>query len=51
VTVPGEYLDSLPDDTLVKIEVGAIGGEDNATFTEIFDVCVNEDEGCDDDED
>ncbi len=51
VTVPGEYLDSLPDDTLVKIEVGAIGGEDNATFTEIFDVCVNEDEGCDDGED
>ncbi len=51
VTVPKEYLDSLPDDTLVKIEVGAIGGEDNATFTEIFDVCVNEDEGCDDDDD
>ena len=37
-------LDSLPDDTLVKIEVGAIGGEDNATFTEIFDICVNEDD-------
>ncbi len=51
VTVPQEYLDSLPDDTLVKIEVGAIGGEDNATFTEIFDICVNEDEGCDDDDD
>ena len=50
VTVPEEYLDSLPDDTLVKIEVGAIGGEDNATFTEIFDVCVNEDAGCDEDE-
>jgi len=49
VTVPEEYLDSLPDDTLVKIEVGAIGGEDNATFTEIFDVCVNEDEGCEED--
>ena len=50
VTVPEEYLDSLPDDTLVKIEVGAIGGEDNATFTEIFDVCVNEDEGCDEED-
>ena len=41
VTVPLDYLDSLPDDTPVKIEVGAIGGGDNATFTEIFDVCVN----------
>ena len=49
VTVPEQYLDSLPDDTLVKIEVGAIGGEDNATFTEIFDICVNEDDGCDED--
>ncbi len=52
VTVPEEYLDSLPADTLVKIEVGAIGGEDNATFTEIFDQCANEtDEGCDDEDD
>ncbi len=50
VTVPQEYLDSLPDDTLVKIEVGAIGGEDNATFTEIFDICINEDEGCEEEE-
>ena len=48
VTVPAEYLNDLPDDTLAKIEVGAIGGEDNATFTEIFDICVNEVEGCDD---
>ncbi len=46
VTVPAEYLNDLPDDTLAKIEVGAIGGEDNATFTEIFDICVNEVEGC-----
>jgi hypothetical protein len=51
VTVPAEYLADLPDDTLVKIEVGAIGGEDNASFTEIFDVCVNEEEGCGDEED
>ncbi len=50
VTVPKEYIDSLPDDTLVKIEVGAIGAEDNATFTEIFDICVNEDEGCEDED-
>jgi hypothetical protein len=48
VTVPAEYLASLPDDTPVKVEVGAIGGEDNATFTEEDGFCVNEDEGCDD---
>jgi len=48
VTVPAEYLTDLPDNTLAKIEVGAIGGEDNATFTEIFDICVNEvAPGCD----
>ncbi len=47
VTVPAEYLASLPDDTPVKIEVGVIGGEDNATFTEEDGFCVNEDEGCD----
>jgi len=46
VTVPAEYLADLPDDTPAKIEVGAIGGEDNATFTEIFDICVNEVAGC-----
>jgi hypothetical protein len=50
VTVPQEYLDSLPNDTPAKIEVGAIGVEDNATFTEIFDICVNEDEGCEEEE-
>ena len=42
VTVPADYLASLPDDTPAKIEVGAIGVDDNATFTEIFDVCVND---------
>jgi hypothetical protein len=46
VTVPAEYLASLPDDTPVKIEVGAIGGDDNATFTEVGDFCVNENGGC-----
>ena len=46
VTVPTEYLDSLPDDKLVKIEVGAIGTGDNATFTEIFDICVTADGMC-----
>lgn len=48
VTVPADYLASLPDDTPVKIEVGAIGADDNATFTEEDGFCVNEDEGCED---
>ena len=48
VTVPPEYLASLPEDTPVKIEVGAIGGEDNATFTEEDGFCANEVEGCED---
>jgi hypothetical protein len=46
VDVPALYLGSLPADTLVKIEVGAIGFDDNATFTEEDGFCVNEDEGC-----
>lgn len=46
VTVPAEYLASLPEDTRVKIEVGAIGGGDNATFTEAGGFCVNERAGC-----
>jgi hypothetical protein len=46
VTVPADYLASLPDDTPVKIEVGAIGVHDNATFTEVGGFCVNENEGC-----
>jgi len=61
VTVPADYLASLPEDTPVKIEVGAIGGDfeiiddavvgddDNATFTEEDGFCVNEVEGCEDD--
>jgi hypothetical protein len=46
VTVPADYLASLPDDTPVKIEVGAIGDSDNATFTEATGFCVNEVAGC-----
>lgn len=48
VTVPADYLASLPSDTPVKIEVGAIGADDNATFSEEDGFCVNEDEGCED---
>lgn len=53
VEVPDDYLEMLPDNTPVKIEVGAIGFDDNATFTEEGDICVNEteDNGCGFDED
>jgi hypothetical protein len=47
VEVPAEYLASLPEDTPVKIEVGATGMDDNATFTEEDGFCVNEVDGCD----
>ena len=47
VEVPAEYLASLPEDTPVKIEVGAIGADDNATFSEEDGFCVNEVDGCD----
>jgi hypothetical protein len=50
VTVPADYLASLPDDTPVKLEVGAIGHDDNATFWEIDGICVNEDEGCEEED-
>ena len=42
VEVPSDYLEALPVNTPVKIEVGAIGFDDNATFTEIDEICVNE---------
>ena len=42
VTVPADYIASLPDNTPVKVEVGAIGVDNNATFTEIVDLCVND---------
>jgi hypothetical protein len=48
VTVPDEFIDSLPDNTPAKIEVGAIGGGDNATFSEVGDICLNETTGCED---
>jgi hypothetical protein len=42
VTVPAQYLVALPANTPVKIEVGAIGVDDNATFTEVHGFCINE---------
>lgn len=57
VTLPGEFLGSIPANTPAKVEVGAIGGnlvigdDDNATFTELGGLCLNEvDEGCPDEE-
>jgi hypothetical protein len=49
VTVPAEYLASLPDDTPAKLEIGAIGEGDNATFTEADGICLNETQGCEED--
>ncbi len=40
--IPDDYLESLPDNTLVKAEVGAITSTDNATFTEEGDWCIND---------
>ncbi|NIL94434.1 MAG: hypothetical protein GTO71_08355 [Woeseiaceae bacterium] len=44
VEVPDDYLETLPDNTPAKVEVGAIGFDDNATFTEEGDICLNEDD-------
>ena len=46
ITVPAEYILSLPPDTPAKIEVGSLGVRDNATFTEIFGICAHEVGGC-----
>ena len=48
VTVPADYITSMPDDTPFKFEIGAIGAGDNATFTEMVGICVNDvgDAGC-----
>jgi hypothetical protein len=47
VTVPADYLASLPPNTPMKVEVGAIGADDNATFTEEGGFCVHEiGDGC-----
>jgi len=40
--VPDDYLETLPENTPAKAEVGAIGLEDNATFTEIDEICLND---------
>ena len=54
IEVPDEYVEALPANTPVKVEVGAIAGGDNATFTEVGDFCLNPDENedsyCEEDE-
>jgi hypothetical protein len=40
--IPDDYLESLPDNTLVKAEIGAITSTHNATFSEEGDWCVND---------
>ena len=40
--IPDDYLESLPDNTLVKAEIGAITSTDNATFSEEGEWCVND---------
>lgn len=50
VTVPADYLASLPEDTPAKVEVLAIGTGDNATASEEDGFCVNEVEGCEEEE-
>jgi hypothetical protein len=42
VEVPDDYLETLPDNTPAKAEVGAIGFDDNATFSEVDEICLND---------
>lgn len=47
VEVPDDYLETLPPNTPAKVEIGAIGFDDNATFSEEGDICLNEvGDGC-----
>ena len=50
VEVPDDYLETLPENTPVKIEIGAIGFDDNATFSEEGDLCANENDENEEDE-
>lgn len=42
VEVPDDFLETLPDNTPAKVEVGAIGEDDNATFSETDEICLND---------
>ena len=43
-TARGCYLETLPANTPAKIEVGAIGADDNATFSEEDEICLNDED-------
>ncbi len=43
VAVPAGFLDPIAANTPAKVEVGAIGLTDNATFTELGGLCINGD--------
>lgn len=42
VEVPDDFLETLPENTPAKVEVGAIGYDDNATFSETDEICLND---------
>ena len=43
IEVPDDYLEALGEENVpAKIEVGAIGKDDNATFTEEDEICLND---------
>ncbi len=51
VEIPDDYLETLPANTPAKAEVGAIGFDDNATFTEVDEICLNDTDPKDKDKD
>ncbi len=42
IEVPDDFIETLPEDTPAKFEVGAIGFDDNATFSEEDEICLND---------
>jgi hypothetical protein len=52
IEVPDDYLEALGEENVpAKMEVGAIGVDDNATFTEEDEICLNDTDPFDDDDD
>lgn len=52
IEVPDDYLEALGQDNIpAKMEVGAITRDDNATFSEEDEICLNDTDPFDDDED
>ena len=42
IEVPDDFIETLPEDTPAKMEIGAIGFDDNATFSEEDEICLND---------